>query len=295
MMTEQSVRVREAAAEQIEERQSDWAYSTPIVALDLLWNTIFVMVTIVMLILSWDERSQVPIRTWLVGYGVQCVLHMVCVCLEYSKRRREMTLGFRNGSGSGSNLNLNSDSRSNSSSSVSVDGNFVQCAPEQREDEDNTRLTITFLAFDVFFVVICVAVACIIGIAVCCCLPCIIAILYAVADQEGASKEDIELLPKYTFRPIGEYEKQNGEIQESFGGIMTECNSETPAERVLSLEDAICCICLSAYDDGDELRELPCHHHFHSACIDKWLHMNATCPLCKYNILKNGNQGSDEV
>lgn len=45
------------------------------------------------------------------------------------------------------------------------------------------RLCLTFLAFDVFFVVICVAVACLIGIAVCCCLPCIIAILYAVADQ----------------------------------------------------------------------------------------------------------------
>jgi len=137
MMTEQSVRVREAAAEQIEERQSDWAYSTPIVVLDLLWNTIFVLVTLVMLILSWDERSQVPLRMWLVGYGVQCVLHMFCVCLEYNKRRTEMTLGFRNGSGS--NLNLNSDSRSNSSSSVSVDGDFAECAPEHPEDEDNTR------------------------------------------------------------------------------------------------------------------------------------------------------------
>lgn len=46
-----------------------------------------------------------------------------------------------------------------------------------------SRLCITFLAFDVFFVVICVAVACLVGLAVCCCLPCIIAILYAVADQ----------------------------------------------------------------------------------------------------------------
>lgn len=45
------------------------------------------------------------------------------------------------------------------------------------------RLCIIFLGFDVFFVVFCVALACIIGIAVCCCLPCIIAILYAVADQ----------------------------------------------------------------------------------------------------------------
>ncbi|PHU24696.1 E3 ubiquitin-protein ligase [Capsicum chinense] len=42
---------------------------------------------------------------------------------------------------------------------------------------------LTFLAFDVFFVVICVAVACPIEIAVCCCLPCIIAILYAVKNQ----------------------------------------------------------------------------------------------------------------
>jgi hypothetical protein len=44
-------------------------------------------------------------------------------------------------------------------------------------------LCMVFLAFDVFFVVFCVALACVIGIAVCCCLPCIIAILYAVADQ----------------------------------------------------------------------------------------------------------------
>jgi hypothetical protein len=47
----------------------------------------------------------------------------------------------------------------------------------------NCRLCMVFLAFDVFFVVFCVALACVIGIAVCCCLPCIIAILYAVADQ----------------------------------------------------------------------------------------------------------------
>jgi hypothetical protein len=45
------------------------------------------------------------------------------------------------------------------------------------------RLCIIFLGFDVFFVVFCVALACVIGIAVCCCLPCIIALLYAVADQ----------------------------------------------------------------------------------------------------------------
>jgi hypothetical protein len=39
------------------------------------------------------------------------------------------------------------------------------------------------LAFDVFFAVFCVAVACLIGIALCCCLPCVVAILYALAGQ----------------------------------------------------------------------------------------------------------------
>lgn len=117
---------------------------------------------------------------------------------------------------------------------------------------------------------------------------------FTVADQEGATKEDVERLTKYKFRRLGKFEKQNGEIQESFGGVMTECDTDTPIEHVLPLEDAECCICLCPYEDGIELRELPCRHHFHSVCIDKWLYMNATCPLCKFNILKNGNQSSSE-
>ena len=56
-----------------------------------------------------------------------------------------------------------------------------------------------------------------------------------------------------------------------------------------------CCICLSAYEDGSELRELPCRHHFHCGCIDKWLYINAICPLCKFNILKSQNQSGSDI
>lgn len=45
------------------------------------------------------------------------------------------------------------------------------------------RLCVIFLAFDVVFVMLCVAVACLIGIAVCCCLPCILGILYALTER----------------------------------------------------------------------------------------------------------------
>ncbi|KAL5071884.1 hypothetical protein RYX36_022771 [Vicia faba] len=149
-------------------------------------------------------------------------------------------------------------------------------------------LCITFLAFDVAIVVICVTAACLIGIAVCCFLPCILAILYAVTDQEGATKEEIDLLPKYKFRIIKELKKE-GDAQESSRGVMTECDSGSASEHIIALEDAECCICLSAYDDEAELRELPCNHHFHCTCIDKWLLINATRPLCKFNILSTDN------
>jgi hypothetical protein len=333
MLREPSMRVRDSAVEEIEERQSDWAYSKPIVILDLIWNVVFVMVSIVVFYLSMNESPNMPLRIWIAGYSFQCVVHMVCVWIEYRRRYLNRDSSSIETSGDGgylwSNGNLNSSSGSDGNESVGFVSDRPQNADEagiaKHLESANTMfsfiwwiigfywvsaggqaltnespqlywLCITFLAFDVFFVVICVAVACVIGIAVCCCLPCIIALLYAVVDQEGASKDDIERLPKYIFRKVGDPEKQNREIQESFGGVMTECDTDSPTEHVLPLEDAECCICLCPYDDGVELRELPCRHHFHCTCIEKWLYINATCPLCKFNILKNGIQsGRDEA
>ncbi|XP_051145358.1 E3 ubiquitin-protein ligase At1g63170-like isoform X2 [Andrographis paniculata] len=329
-MREPSVRVREAAAEEIEERQSDWAYSKPIVILDIVWNIAFVIVSISVLVMSQNETPSMPLRLWIIGYALQCVLHVVCVGTEYKKRYLQQ--GRESGGERGQFRYSRNYSNSSSGDDDIESGNYF--SDHRRSDEEtsvvkplesaNTMfsfiwwiigfywvsaggqslttdspqlywLCITFLAFDVFFVVICVAVACVIGLAVCCCLPCIIALLYAVADQ-GASKEDIEKLPRYKFRKISESEKQNSEIQGSYGGVMTECDTDSPTDHVIPSEDAECCICLCSYDDGAELRELPCTHHFHSTCIDKWLYINATCPLCKFNILKNSSSqfGSED-
>lgn len=51
-------------------------------------------------------------------------------------------------------------------------------------------------------------------------------------------------------------------------------------------EDAAqCYICLVEYEDGDSMRELPCHHQFHKTCIDKWLkEIHRVCPLCRRDI-----------
>lgn len=49
-------------------------------------------------------------------------------------------------------------------------------------------------------------------------------------------------------------------------------------------DDASCAVCLSEFEWGDTLRPLPCKHHFHRHCIDKWLKKNKVCPLCLQDI-----------
>lgn len=47
-------------------------------------------------------------------------------------------------------------------------------------------------------------------------------------------------------------------------------------------EDAMteCIICLEPFTEGDPLRTLPCMHRYHKPCIDSWLTVRLSCPLC---------------
>ncbi|XP_057543504.1 E3 ubiquitin protein ligase RIE1-like [Amaranthus tricolor] len=98
------------------------------------------------------------------------------------------------------------------------------------------RLTVFYLAPDVFFAIFCVVLVCLIGIALCCCLPCIIALLYTVAGQKAALEADLSVLPKYRFQMLNNDEKP------SVGaGVMVSVETGcgyVATERVLLSEDA---------------------------------------------------------
>lgn len=131
MLREPSVRVRETAAEQLEERQSDWAYSKPIILLDLLWNLAFVAISFTVLGLSTSEKPSVPLRFWIVGYGLQCIIHMSCVAVEYKRRRstREpVTGGWTSGEESNSASGSDGDDYATELTVNEEEPRYMQCS-----------------------------------------------------------------------------------------------------------------------------------------------------------------------
>ncbi|XVF25040.1 hypothetical protein REPUB_Repub13aG0179500 [Reevesia pubescens] len=142
------------------------------------------------------------------------------------------------------------------------------------------RLCLVFLTFS------CIGYAMpfILCATICCCLPCIISVLGFREDfsqTRGATMESINALPTYKFKSKKTGNANDQENSAGEGGVLA---AGTAKERVISGEDAVCCICLAKYADNDELRELPCIHIFHVECVDKWLKINASCPLCKTEV-----------
>ncbi|EES00069.1 hypothetical protein BDA96_03G022900 [Sorghum bicolor] len=43
-----------------------------------------------------------------------------------------------------------------------------------------------------------------------------------------------------------------------------------------------CAVCLGAVEEGETARSLPgCAHAFHARCVDAWLRLRPTCPVCR--------------
>ena len=44
-------------------------------------------------------------------------------------------------------------------------------------------------------------------------------------------------------------------------------------------------MCFEAFKEGEKVRVLPrCKHVFHSQCVDEWLAIAPSCPICRKNV-----------
>ncbi|KAL6078198.1 RING-H2 finger protein ATL80 [Balamuthia mandrillaris] len=122
------------------------------------------------------------------------------------------------------------------------------------------------------------------GLVVCCCFcTCgLIVALYQMRPQffgvvKGASQGQIERNSNKVkfFKHNGEQsnnhdDKERQKFEEYFGNIEE--------------QSRMCAICLCDYEHGEEIRFLPCRHHFHASCVDQWLLQNKSCASCRTPI-----------
>ncbi|KAK4366628.1 hypothetical protein RND71_014508 [Anisodus tanguticus] len=56
-----------------------------------------------------------------------------------------------------------------------------------------------------------------------------------------------------------------------------------PVVKVIE-EGVECSICLSEFKVGGDAKEMTCKHRYHLDCLDKWLRINGSSPICRYKM-----------
>eukprot|EP00898_Chlorokybus_atmophyticus_P003519 jgi/Chlat1/4168/Chrsp27S04269 len=269
-------RVRSNAGEHISDRQRSVRNSRVFLSIEMCFKIIQASICVVVLWMSREEQPDVPLRAWVAGYGLHCVLSLPWLWyrLEHSADYRldgERINPYQPGDRLGVTLDKMKVLLEIFHTAWFLVGNvWVYSSTSSSEQAPQLyRLSVLLLVLGYLSF----ALPLLLCVAICCCLPCVIVLLASMEDPmagKGAPESVIKTLETTHYKSHGE----------GVGGLVGEQN--------LSAEDAVCSICLGDYEDGVELRILPCSHSFHVGCVDTWLKINACCPLCKADIVRSG-------
>jgi len=98
----------------------------------------------------------------------------------------------------------------------------------------------------------------------------------------GAPIQAISLLPTSKYQKISH--PKSSPLRSVTSPKPGECDKKEKEIKSTLSEEKSCCICLEDFQDGEDIRRLPCFHIFHQEEIDRWLSDNNSCPICKTPI-----------
>ncbi|KAK7289605.1 hypothetical protein RIF29_03363 [Crotalaria pallida] len=234
------------------------------------------------LAISKSERPVWPMRIWIAGYDIGCVLNLLVLYGRY--HQLYVTQGNALGLSHMEQQRSIEESRSSHlmnkcRSSLElffaiwfVMGNvwaFDSRFGSFQQAPKLNVLCIILLSWNAF----CYSFPFLLFLLLCCCVPIISSLLgYNMnmgSSSKGASDDQISQLSSWRYKKV----HTNLEL----------ANDSESSERLLN-EDPECCICLAKYRDKEEVRQLPCSHLFHLKCVDQWLRIISCCPLCKQGL-----------
>ncbi|KAJ4913262.1 RING/U-box superfamily protein [Raphanus sativus] len=232
------------------------------------------------LALSKNERPIWPVRLWITGYNVGCLLSLMLLYGRYRQQDVNQGNGF----------------------------SFGDIEQQQQRSREETRCshlmnrcrTLLELFFAIWFVIgnvwvfdsrfgsfhyapslhvlcisllawnaLCYSFPFLLFLLLCCVVPLISSFLgYNMnvgSSEKGASDDQISSLPSWKYKLIDE-------------------TSDPDHSSSHARNDPECCICLAKYKEKEEVRKLPCSHRFHVKCVDQWLRIISSCPLCKQDL-----------
>ncbi|KAG0634192.1 hypothetical protein HOY80DRAFT_1061176 [Tuber brumale] len=68
------------------------------------------------------------------------------------------------------------------------------------------------------------------------------------------------------------------------------------SQTELDVDQVRCPVCQEDFEQGQDLRVLPCRHSFHPDCIDPWLlNIAGSCPLCRIDLRPDDQRQSFEI
>ncbi|KAI5345710.1 hypothetical protein PRUPE_2G178600 [Prunus persica] len=108
--------------------------------------------------------------------------------------------------------------------------------------------------------------------------------------NRNPNNSDGVILPRIIFVAEDDNDQQQQDDENAVVGIHQSVINSYPkfpfSKEVAAADSSTCSICLCDYKDAEMLRMMPeCRHYFHLMCLDAWLKLNGSCPVCRNSPL----------